>query len=198
MSTPPIFQIAPDTLDDSQRKQLTRGLILFAASVRQATSGEALSKIVGDKVTDAQADALRFLALNENVSMSEIAIGLGHTISGATKAVNRLEKNNWVTRVHDEDDHRTVYVRLTDQGRELAEGLLSQTEQRLGQVITKLRPETADLLSRVIEDFLLDSIDDESVVRKLCVACGFERGIRCCETDVDCVVAKTIQEIEKA
>lgn len=177
--------------------QLARALILFAASVRQATSGEALSKMIGEKVTDSQADALRFLALNENVSMSEIAVGLGHTISGATKAVNRLEKNGWVERSQCDDDHRTVFVRLTPVGKELADRLLAQTETRLESILNKLRPETAELLGRVIEDFLRDYIDDESIVKKLCVACGFERGLHCYETDVDCVVAKTIKTIDR-
>ncbi|MBZ0257081.1 MarR family transcriptional regulator, partial [bacterium] len=156
------------------RDQLTRGLILFAASVRQATNGESLSKELAHRVTESQADALRFLALNESVTTGELAIGLGHTISGATKAVNRLEKNGWVERSHPPDDHRTVFVQLTSEGKKLADELLSQTEERLHRILTKLRPETLHLLGHVIEDFLTDSIDDKDVATKLCVACGFE------------------------
>lgn len=178
------------------RDQLTRGLILFAASVRQATNGESLSKELAHRVTESQADALRFLALNDSVTIGELSIGLGHTISGATKAVNRLEKNGWVKRSHDPEDHRTVYVLLTKDGKTLADQLLSQTEERLHRILTKLRPETLHLLGHVIEDFLTDSIDDKDVATKLCVACGFEGGIHCCESDVNCVVARTVQSIE--
>lgn len=181
----------------AKRHQLERGLILFAAAVRQATSGEVLSRMLGHKVTDSQADALRFLALNENVSMSEIAVGLGHTISGATKAVNRLEKHGWVERIQSGDDHRTVYVRLTEKGKEIADQLLAQTQERLRRILTKVRPETADLLGRVIEEFLYDYIDDKAIVQKLCVACGFEGGIHCCESEMNCVVAKTAKSMDK-
>lgn len=173
--------------------RLSRRFILFAAAVRHATSGEALSRLLGVKVTDAQADALRFLSLNDNVSIGEIATGLGHTISGATKAMNRLEKMGWVERITGGQDHRTVYVRLTQKGKQLADTLLSQTEERMNRILWKLRPETVEKLEGVLEEFLHDFIDDEQVATKLCVACGFEGGIKCCENNTECVVAKTVQ-----
>ena len=177
----------------SPRTQLARRFILFAAAVRQATSGEALSNKIGEKVTDAQADALRFLALNDNVTISEIAIGLGHTISGATKAINRLEKNGWVDRVVSGKDHREVYVCLTSIGVELAQKLLFETEQRMHRILSKLRPETVERMERILEEFLFDFIDNDEIASKLCVACGHEGGIHCRDSDIDCVVAKTIK-----
>lgn len=177
-------------------RQLSRRLILFAAAVRQATSGEVLSRKVGVKVTDAQADALRFLTLNDNTTIGEIAVGLGHTISGATKAVNRLESVGWVQRFNKGDDHRTVYVRLTEKGRKLADDLISETELRLNRILQRLRHETVERLDNILESFLTDFIDDGEIATKLCIACGFQGGIHCCESDVDCVVAKTVQQIE--
>lgn len=183
-------------LDSPSYRQLSRRLILFAAAVRQATSGEVFSSKIGEKVTDAQADALRFLILNDNTTVGEIAVGLGHTISGATKAVNRLESNGWVERFNKGDDHRTVYVRLTEKGKKLADELILETELRLRRILQRLRPETAERLDKILEAFLQDFIDDEAIAAKLCVACGYEGGIHCCETDVDCVVAKTVRQIE--
>ncbi len=176
--------------------RLVRRFILFAAAIRQATGGEALSKQLGGKVTESQADAIRFLVLNDNVTIGEIAKGLGHTISGATKAVNRLEKNGWVERVHGGDDQRTVYVLLTEPGNVLGHKLLAETAMRMNRILKKLRPETIDRLDRILEEFLKDFIDDEQIAAKLCVACGFEGGIDCCESNVDCVVAKTIQTLD--
>ncbi len=182
--------------ENPRQHRLSRRFILFAAAVRQATSGEVLSKKIGVKVTDAQADALRFLALNDHVTIGEIAKGLGHTISGATKAINRLEKNGWVERIHAGDDQRSVYVHLTDKGHQLADTLLSETEERMNRILWKLRPETVERLENILEEFLRDFIDDEEIASKLCVACGFERGIHCYESDVDCIVAKTIRHLE--
>ncbi|MEW6234979.1 MAG: MarR family transcriptional regulator [Candidatus Omnitrophota bacterium] len=179
-----------------RKHNLSRRFILFAAAVSHAASGEALSHKLGVKITDAQADALRFLALNDHVSIGEISMGLGHTISGATKAVNRLEKNGWVERYHQGDDQRAVFVRLTKEGKKLADGLLTETENRMNRILWKLRPETVKGLERVLEEFLKDFIDDEQVAAKLCSACGYEGGINCCETGVDCVVAHKIKSLD--
>ena len=102
----------------------------------------------------------------------------------------------WVERVTGGDDHRTVFVRLTQKGNELAKKLLAETEERMNRILWKLRPETVDKLEGVLEEFLHDFIDDENVANKLCVACGFEGGIHCCETDIECVVAKTVQSLK--
>ncbi len=188
-------QPEPNQVVPIEGHRLSRRFILFAAAVRHATSGEALSKIIGVKVTDSQADSLRFLAMNDNVTIGEIATGLGHTISGATKAMNRLEKLGWIERVAGAD-HRTVYVKLTEKGKQIAKQLLSETEERMNRILWKLRPETVEKLEDVLEEFLQDYIDDEQIANKLCVACGFEGGIHCSESDIQCVVAETVKKLD--
>ncbi|HXK94482.1 MAG TPA: MarR family transcriptional regulator [bacterium] len=185
-----------DSRNGMALRELSRLFILFAAAVRQAASVEALSQKLGVKVTEPQADALRFLYLNNNVTIGEMAVGLGHTISGATKAVNRLEKNGWVSRVSSGDDHRTVYVRLTDSGKKLSCELFSETEERLCRILRRLQPDTLERLKAIMKAFLHDYIDNEEIASKLCVACGFEGGIHCCESDIDCVVAKAVKHID--
>lgn len=176
--------------------EITRQFILFAAAIRQTASGESVSKKLGVTVTDTQADALRFLALNDKVTIGQISIGLGHTISGATKAVNRLEKQGWVIRENGGTDHRSVYVHLTDEGRELTKILLSEAELRIHKILRKLKPDTVDRLNGVIEIFLKDYIDDDLTATHLCIACGFEGGIDCRKTDTDCVVAQSLKQID--
>lgn len=181
--------------NDFRTRKLSRKFILFAAAVRQATSGESLSKKIGANVTEAQADALRFLALNEPVTIGEIALGLGHTISGATKAIDRLERNGWVLRNQEDNDHRMVSVNLTPGGRELALQLLQASEERMIRILRRLRPETFEKLEGVLEEFLRDFIDDEKVANKLCIACGFEGGMQCSLNNTECVVARSIQHL---
>lgn len=175
--------------------ETTKQFILFAAAIRQTASGESLSKKLGIAVTDAQADALRFLALNDKVTIGQISFGLGHTISGATKAVNRLEKQGWVYRQNGGIDHRAVYVHLTEEGRELTKILLSEAERRILKTLKKLRCETVERLNEVIELFLKDYIENDNTATRLCIACGFEGGIDCRKTDTDCVVAQTLKTV---
>jgi DNA-binding MarR family transcriptional regulator len=182
-------------MHDSTIRDATRQFILFAAAIRYATSGETLSKKIGLKITDAQADALRFLALNDNVTIGQISVGLGHTISGATKSVNRLEKNGWVSRHNGGEDHRSVYVQLTEAGKAITKALLVETEERMQRILSNLRPDTVERMNQIIKVFLRDFIDSEHTASNLCVACGFEGGFDCVKTDTDCVVAQTIKDV---
>jgi len=101
-----------------------------------------------------------------------------------------------VSRVSSGDDHRTVYVRLTDSGKKLSCELFSETEERLCRILRRLQPDTLERLKAIMKAFLHDYIDNEEIASKLCVACGFEGGIHCCESDIDCVVAKAVKHID--
>ncbi len=179
--------------EDMQRRY--RIFVLFAASIRQLTGSDFISGQIDENVTDAQADALRFLLLNENVSMGEIAYGLGYSISGATKAMNRLEAKDWVARQTGWSDQREVDVKLTPRGRALAMQILEATSKRVDEMASRMPPEFMERLESVLEEFVGYYVNDERLAKELCVACGFEGGIDCCKTQVDCIVAKSQRRI---
>jgi len=176
-------------------RRLYRNFLLFAAAVRSATSGEAISRELDIPVTDTQADALRFLYLHEHVSMGQIALGLGYTLSGATKAMNRLEDKGWVVRHPCLDDQREVDVSLTPPGRTIAGRIMEFTEQRVESMLAGLSEESLERLDTIIEEFLKGVISDARMTQELCVACGFEGGLDCTSSTVDCVVASVHREL---
>lgn len=184
-------------INDEKRHKLSRRLILFAAAVRQAVNAESLAQKFNYKVTESQADALRFLAMNNNATMSEISQGLGHTISGATKAINRLEQNGWINRTNSGKDMREVRVHLTHAGLDIAQNLLQEAENQLAKILNRLQCKTIENLDTTLEEFLCDFIENDEIAKKLCKACGFEGGIHCRGSDVDCVVAKTVQQLDE-
>ncbi len=183
-------------VSNEKHHKLSRRLILFAAAIRQVVNVDSLSKKIPYKVTEAQADALRFLAMNNDVKMSEISIGLGYTISGATKSVNRLEQNGWILRYNKGKDNREVRVHLTEEGETIAKILLHEAENQLLSILNRLQHKTIENLDSTLEEFLCDFIENDEVAQKLCKACGYEGGIHCRETDIDCVVAKTVQQLD--
>lgn len=185
-----------NTNHDDKRHKLSRRLILFAAAVRQAVNAEAISQKLNLKVTESQADALRFLALNNNTTVSEISQGLGHTISGATKAINRLEQNGWIERSNNGKDLREVRVHLTHAGLTIAQNLLQEAENQLSKILSRLQNSAIEKLDSTLEEFLFDFIENDDMAQKLCKACGYEGGIHCRETDIDCIVAKTVQQLD--
>lgn len=185
------------SINDEKRHKLSRRLILFAAAIRQSVNAESLAQKFNYKVTESQADALRFLALNNNATVSEISQGLGHTISGATKAINRLEQNGWINRTNSGKDMREVRVHLTHAGLEIAQNLLQEAENQLSNILNRLQNNTIEKLDATLEEFLCDFIENDEIAKKLCKACGFEGGIHCRDSDIDCIVARTVQQLDE-
>ena len=185
----------PGVFDPEASHRRYRILLLFAASVRRLTGIDFLSDRIDENVTDAQAEALRFLLLNENASMGKIARGLGYTVSGATKAINRLEQKVWVSRQARCDDHREVNVALTPRGRELALQILMATNRRVEEIFSRMPPELIQRLEDDLSEFIERFVDDEKTAQELCIACGFEGGIDCSETESDCAVAKAQRKL---
>jgi len=171
-----------------------RNFLLFAGAVRHATSSETISKYLDLHVTEAQTDALRFLFINEHVSVGELAAGLGYTVSGATKAVNRLEDKGWVIRHPCLEDHREVHVSLTDEGGKIAAKIMQVTQERLDELFSRISPRTLSRLDCVVEEFLRGIISDERMKKQLCAVCALQGGTRCRETAKDCVVANAQRE----
>ncbi len=73
---------------------------------------------------------LEVLAENNNVSSRELAELLDIRPSSLTELLSRLESEGMVARTPDENDRRVSRVSLTDKGRELAEKMKAEHEQR--------------------------------------------------------------------
>lgn len=129
------------------------------------------------------------------MSMGDIAYGLGYTISGATKAINRLEQKGWVTRHTRWDDQREVEVALTQRGRELAMQIMMATSRRVDDLFERTPKDLVERLESVLEEFIAQFIVDKKIAKNFCVACGFEGGIECSNHNDNCVVAKTTRNL---
>lgn len=73
---------------------------------------------------------LEVLAENDNVSSRELAELLDIRPSSLTELLSRLESEGLVARTPDENDRRVSRVSLTDKGREQADKLKAEHEQR--------------------------------------------------------------------
>jgi DNA-binding MarR family transcriptional regulator len=68
------------------------------------------------KVSFPQYFLLGYLAAQKHLTMSEIAVKMGHTTAAATGLVDRLEKLDYVRRTHASDDRRKIEVQITPAG----------------------------------------------------------------------------------
>ena len=75
------------------------------------------------KVSFPQYFLLGFLAQQKFLTMSEIALKMGHTTAAATGLVDRLENLGYARRIHDSEDRRKIMVEITESGLSLVAGI---------------------------------------------------------------------------
>ena len=78
------------------------------------------------------------LAQEEVLTMSEIALRMGHTTAAATGLVDRLEALSYVGRAHAKDDRRKVRVEITAKGLELVTRIKRDMVANLDAAMTHL------------------------------------------------------------
>jgi DNA-binding MarR family transcriptional regulator len=81
----------------------------------------------------------------EQVTIGELAERLQVRHHSAVGLVNRLEEQGLVERIHDSKDRRLVFIRLTDEGLSVLEGLAGTHRQELRHV----GPELCRMLEQI-------------------------------------------------
>lgn len=104
------------------------------------------SKLNRGNISFPQFFLLTYLSSEDYLTMSAIAKKMGHSTAAATGLVDRLEKLNFVERVHAAEDRRKIMVRITSSGTE---------------IVSTMRQHIASELANIMED--LDDDDASSV-----------------------------------
>lgn len=99
----------------------------------------------------------------DGARISDLALEQGLAVSTMTRNLSLLERNGWVVRATGARDRRTVWIRLTASGRELAGTLSDSKVSRFSRAFSTFHPsdrvERAVALDRVAA--ALERADDE-------------------------------------
>lgn len=79
--------------------------------------------------------------------MSDIAKKMGHSTAAATGLVDRLEKLNYVERVHAAEDRRKIMVRITSHGVDLVSKMRGEIAINLADVMSEMDEEETDTVN---------------------------------------------------
>jgi DNA-binding MarR family transcriptional regulator len=87
---------------------------------------------------------LAYLSSEDYLTMSDIAKKMGHSTAAATGLVDRLEKLDYVERVHAAEDRRKIMVRITQKGIELVARMRKEIASGLADLLGQMDEEVAD------------------------------------------------------
>lgn len=109
-------------------------------------------------LTYGQSQVLFYVADHAECHMGDVAKAFGVTLPAVTHIVDRLEEKQFVTRGNHPGDRRVYVLRLTEQGRALAEELHSIRTRAMEDVLARM---SAQDRRRVIEG--LEALVDAAV-----------------------------------
>jgi len=81
---------------------------------------------------------LTYLSSEDYLTMSAIAKKMGHSTAAATGLVDRLEKLNFVERVHAAEDRRKIMVRITGGGSQIVATMRGHIAAELSTIMADL------------------------------------------------------------
>lgn len=90
---------------------------------------------------------MAYLSSEDYLTMSDIAKKMGHSTAAATGLVDRLEKLDYVERVHAAEDRRKIMVRITQQGVELVAHMRKKIASSLSDVMADMDEEESETVA---------------------------------------------------
>jgi DNA-binding MarR family transcriptional regulator len=99
-------------------------------------------------VTLSQCHALDLLSKKGSLTMNELSRQMGLAKSTMTRIVNNMVREGWIDQVKDQRDKRLVNVRLTQEGKKMAETLGRSSQEYVQRILKHLPP---DKIPQVVE-----------------------------------------------
>ena len=96
------------------------------------------NELTRGKISCSQMVALDHVSRMSSVKMKDIASHLGIQMSSATTLVGRLIREKMLTRRHDEEDRRLVWVEITPRGKKVIKQILDQKRSSIQEIFSVL------------------------------------------------------------
>lgn len=90
------------------------------------------------EITPPQFDALQYLIHEENLTIGELSTKMFLACSTVTDLLDRMERNELVKRVKDENDRRIVRIVVLDKGHDLIKGVIANRINYIESIISEL------------------------------------------------------------
>ncbi|MGQ9904169.1 MAG: MarR family winged helix-turn-helix transcriptional regulator [Anaerolineae bacterium] len=87
-------------------------------------------------------------------TMTELAEDIQQSSATMTGVIDRLVDKGWVTRERSEEDRRTVYVRITDQGLEMLRAVNAEQYQEFIRILSRMSPDNRQALLHHLTEYM--------------------------------------------
>lgn len=135
---------------DSRLDEFSRDLMEVMPEVARGFLRREASELSKGLLTPPQLVVLVFLRQRGKARMSDIARHLSITTAAVTGIVDRLVKCDYVKRVYDESDRRTIFVILAPQGNSLVTNVMAQKSRVVREVFGNISAGDRETFLRIL------------------------------------------------
>lgn len=135
----------PDT-NSGTHGELSRLLAELTALINRRSAGDTLALMNEAELTMGQMVTLFILEMAGEHSVGALAQKVHLSPAAASHMIEQLVRGKLVIRTEDPDDRRAKRVAITERGRVFIRRLDTERRREMAQVVTRLKPETADQL----------------------------------------------------
>lgn len=99
-------------------------------------------------ITPPQFEALQYLRKQDNLTIGELSSQMYLACSTVTDLLDRMERNELVKRVKDENDRRIVRIVVLQKGHDLIKQVMDNRVNYVESILTELDEDTIDAIDR--------------------------------------------------
>lgn len=111
-------------------------------------------------ITPPQFIALQWLHELGDMTIGELSNKMYLAFSTTTDLVDRMEKNELVMRIRDDQDRRVVHIHLLQEGERIIEEVIEKRQNYLKELLVDFDKEEVELLSKLLHKLHLQMKED--------------------------------------
>ncbi len=131
-------------LEEQKVYEIERSLRMIAQMIKQK-GREILNQF---PITPPQFIALQWLSEKGDMTIGDLSGRMYLAFSTTTDLIDRMEKNDLVERVRDQNDRRVVRIHLLDKGKKIIEEVIIQRQEYLKDILYIFSDEDVDFLEK--------------------------------------------------
>jgi len=180
----PVEESGMDRRDHQQLiDELLGGAHVFVAAVSGVMENAVLGQIARSRLTLSQLKILKLIDLTDAHHVGDVAAFLGVSDAAASKALDRLVREKYLSRTIVRSDRRSTAISLAARGRNLLRRYESERERKLAQIFGDLDNEEVRRTSEFLERLTKGIVNDNANPEDICLQCGIYLKKRCLVRD---------------
>ena len=104
-------------------------------------------------ITPPQFEALQYLIHEQNLTIGELSSKMYLACSTVTDLLDRMERNELVKRVKDENDRRIVRIAVLEKGHDLLQSVMETRRQYVSDIMSELNEDTINAIDESFRIF---------------------------------------------